>query len=131
MEIIRVGFIGTRTSRTEPTTAFFRDVLGLDEVRADPDWSILRLPTGQFDLFEVYAQDFDDERLIPTGVDAMIGFIVTDVEEAHREVAEAGVVPSPIVWASEAFDDADLEGFGWFFFAAPDGNTYVIEQVPS
>jgi len=36
------------------TEAFFRDVLGLESVRSDPNWSILNLPTGSFDFVEVY-----------------------------------------------------------------------------
>ncbi len=27
-------------------------------------------------------------------------------------------------------NNPDLEGFGWFFVHAPDGNIYVIEQGP-
>jgi hypothetical protein len=34
-----------------------------------PDSSILQLPTGAFECVEIHSQGFNDERLIPTGVD--------------------------------------------------------------
>jgi catechol 2,3-dioxygenase-like lactoylglutathione lyase family enzyme len=131
MEVLRVGFVGIRTSKIEATTAFFRDVLNLDVLRDDPNWAILKLPTGPFDFVEVYASDFSDERLIPTGVDAMVAFTVADLATAHEEVTNAGIDASALVWALDAFDDPALEGYGWFFLDAPDGNTYVIQQTPA
>ncbi len=130
MKILRVGFVGTRTSKVEETTSFFGDVLGLDVVRADPSWSILQLPTGRFDFFEVYGPEFDDERLAPSDESLFVAFTVEDLEDARREIVEAGAEAGDVVWAKEAFDDPDLEGYGWFFFRAPDERTYVIQQVP-
>lgn len=130
MEVLRVGFVGTRTSKVEATTSFFADVMGLDVVRDDPSWSILRLPTGPFDLFEVYGTDFDDERLAPSDEWLFVAFTVSNLDEACREISAAGVDVGDVVWAAEAFNDPDLEGYGWFFFRAPDGRTYVIQQVP-
>lgn len=54
MNVLRVGFVGTRTANVEATGSFFRDVLGLDVVRDEPNWSIFQLPTGRFDYVEVY-----------------------------------------------------------------------------
>lgn len=130
MEVLRVGFVGTRTSSVEATTSFFADVMGLEVVRDDPSWSILRLPTGPFDLFEVYGTDFDDERLAPSDESLFVAFTVADLEEARREISAAGVDVGDVVWAADAFNDPDLEGYGWFFFRAPDRRTYVIQQVP-
>ena len=105
MEVLRVGFVGIRTLNIESTTAFFRDVLNLDVLRDDPNWAILKLPTGPFDFVEVYASDFIDERLIPTGVEAMVAFTVADPVAAHEEVTDAGIDVSDLVWAQDAFDD--------------------------
>ena len=33
-----------------------------------------------------------------------------------------------VLWAADAFEDPRLEGFGWLFFRAPDGNLYVLQQ---
>ncbi len=55
--------MGTRAQDVPATEAFFRDVLGLESLRSDPEWSILKLPTGSFDFVEVYGAAFEDERL--------------------------------------------------------------------
>lgn len=130
LKISRIGFVGTRTPHVEATTSFFGGVLGMDVVRADPSWSILRLPTGRFDFLEVYGPEFDDERLAPSDESLFVAFTVEDLEDARREIVASGVEVGDVVWATEAFGDPDLEGFGWFFFRAPDGRTYVIQQVP-
>jgi len=59
----------------------------------------------------------------------MVGFVVADVEGAHRDVRHAGVEVSDIVWARDVLDNTTPEGYGSFFFTAPDGHTYVIQQV--
>jgi hypothetical protein len=49
---------------------------------------------------------------------------------AREEIAAAGAeLIGNLAWAAEKFDDPMLEGFGWFFFRAPDGNVYAIEQT--
>mgnify|MGYP001559306508 CR=1 FL=1 len=130
MRVLRVGFVGTRTAESAAMTSFFRDVLGLKTVRDTAQWSILQLPTGPHDYVEVYGADFDDERLCPSDAGLMVAFVVDDLDGAHADVVGAGMQASPMVWAAQAFDLPDLEGYGWFFVKAADGNTYVIQQVP-
>lgn len=130
MKVLRVGFVGIRTPNVEATAAFFRDLFGLEMVRDDPAWSILRLPTGHLDLLEVYASGFADERLAPPDQPLFVAFTVTDLLEARAEIMAAGHQVGDVVWASEAFGDPNSAGFGWFFFRAPDNLTYVIQQVP-
>ena len=122
--------MGTRTEDVPATESFFRDVLGLQPVRSDPNWSILNLPTGSFDFVEVYGAAFEDERLAPRGVGLFVAFVVEDLEGAHAEVREAGLDPGEIVWAEQAFKEPAYAGYGWFFVRAPDGNLYCIEQTP-
>ena len=127
-----MGFLGARTDRVAETTAFFRDVLGLEGLRTDADWTISQLPTHRFDYVEVFGAGLDDPRVVPSGLDRpMVAFVVDDVAAAHDEVKAAGVeVLGDLVWAAEAFGKPAYEGIGWFFLRAPDGNTYVIEQLP-
>ena len=40
----RISWLGTRTEKVEETTAFFRDILGLELLHASPDFTMLRLP---------------------------------------------------------------------------------------
>jgi catechol 2,3-dioxygenase-like lactoylglutathione lyase family enzyme len=130
VRVRRVGFVGTRAADMSATEAFFRDVLGLDSLRSDPDWSILQLPTGSFDFVEIFGAAFEDERLAPSGVQLFVAFVVDDLEGAHAEVQAAGSEAGEIVWAEKAFQTPAYEGFGWFFVRAPDGNVYCIQQAP-
>ncbi|NND84665.1 MAG: VOC family protein [Acidimicrobiia bacterium] len=114
-----------RTPHGEEAAAFFADVLGLGSMRRTPEWSILGLPTGGFDLLEFYGPGFDDERFAPNEPGTFVGFVVDDIEGARDELEAAGAEPSAIVWAPEVTGDSTLEGVGWCFFRAPDGNTYV------
>jgi hypothetical protein len=66
----------------------------------------------------------------PRNQPLFVAFTVTDLDEAHREVMATGCEIGDVIWADEAFGDPELSGFGWFFFKAPDGLTYVIQQVP-
>jgi catechol 2,3-dioxygenase-like lactoylglutathione lyase family enzyme len=70
-------------------------------------------------------------RLIPDDADLVIAFVVDDIREAMAEVQAAGLelVGEP-VWAAEAFGDATLGEFAWFFVRAPDGRVFAIEQIP-
>jgi hypothetical protein len=73
VRVRRIGFVGTRAAEAPATAAFFRDVLGLEAIRSDPDWSILKLPPGGFDFVEVYGPAFADGRLAPPFVHAPDG----------------------------------------------------------
>lgn len=118
MEVKRIGFVGVRTDKVAETTAFFRDVLGLDEKRTDDGWTVSQLPTGASDFVEVFGEEFEDERLIPREVDGVfVAFFVDDLAEARREVEAAGV-------------EITGEKSKWFFVRAPDGRIYVIQQAP-
>jgi catechol 2,3-dioxygenase-like lactoylglutathione lyase family enzyme len=130
VNVLRVGFVGTRTGDVEATTSFFSDVLGLDVVKDEPQWSIFQLPTSRFDFVEIYGSSFDDKRLAPADVSSFIGFVVDDVVSAHAEVTAAGHEATDVVWASEAFDNPSFQEYGWFFVSAPDGNVYGIQQAP-
>jgi catechol 2,3-dioxygenase-like lactoylglutathione lyase family enzyme len=130
VQVRRIGFVGTRARDVPATEAFFRDVLGLESIRSDPDWSILKLPTGGFDFVEVYGTAFADERLAPHGVGLFVGFVVDDLEGAHSEMQASGFDTGEIVWAEHAFEQPAYAGYGWFFVHAPDRNVYCIQQTP-
>jgi catechol 2,3-dioxygenase-like lactoylglutathione lyase family enzyme len=131
VKVLRIGYLGVRTPHVEETTAFFRDVLGLEAAGESDTVTFSLLPTGQGDFAEVFSPDHDDERMIPNGVDSTIGFVVDDLEQALAEVRAAGLeLVGDVVWAAQAFESPAYEGFGWFFVRAPDGRAYAIEQVP-
>lgn len=130
MQVKRIGYIGIRTPEAERMTWFFRDVLGLEAAGEDETVTFTRMPTHRRDLVEVYTAEHSDQRMIPDGVDFMIGLVVDDLVAAHEEMTSAGLEPSEIVWAAQAFDHPEFGEFAWFFVRAPDGRMFAIEQVP-
>jgi catechol 2,3-dioxygenase-like lactoylglutathione lyase family enzyme len=82
----RVGFVRTRTAQVQATTAFFRDVLGLEVLRDEPESAILQMPTGRFDFLEVFGAGYDDEPVAPADETLFVAFIVDDLVAAHDEV---------------------------------------------
>ena len=131
MNVERICFLGTRTGNFEATSALFRDVLGLRTVHTEAGWSIFNLPSGRSDFVEVFGPDHDNASVFPAEVDEgiVVAFAVDDIAAAREELAAANVeLLGGLVWANELFDDPTMEGFGWFFFRAPDDNVYVLQQ---
>jgi catechol 2,3-dioxygenase-like lactoylglutathione lyase family enzyme len=130
VQVKRIGYLGVRSSDVPGMTSFVRDVLGLEGGDTDSGRTASALPSGRFDLAEVYSSDFRDARMIPDEVDGMVvAFIVDDLEDALAEVKAAGLeLVGDVIWAAEAFDAPALEGVGWFWLRAPDGRIYAIEQ---
>lgn len=130
MRIKRVSFLGVRTDEFVAMTAFVRDVLGLQPGHRDDGWAVFQLESGDRDLVEVYRPGGFDERLLPAlATGPTVAFAVDDLPAARAELAAAGIeIVADIVWAAEAFDDPRLDGWGWLFFRAPDGNIYALQQ---
>jgi catechol 2,3-dioxygenase-like lactoylglutathione lyase family enzyme len=131
VKVKRIGYVGVRTPAVDEMTAFVRDVLGLEAAGDHEGMTFTRLPTHRRDLVEVYPPDWPDTRMIPSGVDFMIAFVVDDLDQALAEVRAAGLeVIGELVRAAEAFDEPSYGSFGWFFVRAPDGRVFAIEGVP-
>ena len=131
MKIQRICFLGTRTRNFDATAGFFRDVLGLNLGHAQPGWSVFQLPSGRSDFVEVFGPEHDNANVFPAEVDdgIIVAFAVHDLVDARAELAAAKVeLIGDLVWASELFADASMEGFGWFFFRGPDRNVYAMQQ---
>jgi catechol 2,3-dioxygenase-like lactoylglutathione lyase family enzyme len=131
VEVQRICFLGTRTRDFDATSAFFGDVLGLQNVHTEVGWSIFRLPSGRSDYVEVFGPGHENASVFPAEVSEgiVVAFAVDDIIGAREELAAAKVeLIGELVWANELFDDQKMAGFGWFFFRGPDGNVYVIQQ---
>jgi len=105
--------------RFEPTVAFFRDVVGLEEERLEEDFAILRLPGGG--AVEIFGPSRAGQEQFATG--PIVGFRVEDVRGAREEMEAAGVEFIGPVHAGEG-------GAAWCHFRGPDGKTYEIMQLP-
>jgi len=131
MNVKRICFLGTRTGNFDATVSLFRDVLGLQGVHSEADWSIFQLPSGRGDFVEVFGSEHANSRIFPAEVSegTVVAFAVDDIVDAREELAASGVeLIGELVWADELFDDPSLKGFGWFFFRGPDRNVYVMQQ---
>ena len=130
MHIRRLSFMGVKTDSFDAMAVFARDVLGLQAGHRDDGWAVFQLESGDRDLVEVYRPGRYDERLLPAAATGpTVAFAVDDLLAARAELVAADIeIVADIVWAAEAFDDPQLEGFGWLFFRAPDGNVYALQQ---
>lgn len=130
MNIRRICFVGARTENFDAMTGFVRDVLGLASAHQEDGWAVFRLESGDRDFLEVYRPGEYDERLLPAAASGpTVAFAVDDLLAARAELAAAGIeIVADVVWAAEAFGDSRLDGYGWLFFRAPDGNVYAIQQ---
>jgi catechol 2,3-dioxygenase-like lactoylglutathione lyase family enzyme len=132
VKVLGVTFVGTRTTNFEATTAFFRDVLGLETAFSNPNWSVFKFASGDWDLLEVFGDQKRDERLMPyvgqSGT--MVGFVVDDIVAGRAELEAAGTeLIGDFVWVDDLSSGSSNPGFGWFFFRAPDGNIYALQQL--
>ena len=84
MRIEGVTFVGTRTEARLEMTEFVRDVLGLAPAPAGGmDAEVFAMPDGS--SFAVTSPD------TPRDQERTVGFRVADVDQAMRELREAGV----------------------------------------
>lgn len=130
MRVKRVSFLGVRTESFEAMSTFVGDVLGLQPGLKDDGWAVFQLGSGDRDLLEVYRPGGYDERLLPADATGpTVAFAVDDLLAARAELVAADVeIVADLVWAANAFDDPRLDGWGWLFFRAPDGNVYALQQ---
>jgi len=131
MRVLRVSFVGTRTTAFQATVDMFRDVLGMDQAFVNPGWAGFHLPSGERDLLEVFGGPDVDPRVAPEefGRGVLVAFAVEDVAAAREELAAAGTeLIGDLVWAADLTGDATDAGWGWCFFRGPDGNVYVLQQ---
>jgi catechol 2,3-dioxygenase-like lactoylglutathione lyase family enzyme len=110
MEVIGLGWAGTRTDRAPDLARFYRDVLGLQLVHTEPDFWVFALPDGRH--VEVFGAGYPGKEHFETG--PVVGFAVTDLAQAVQELRDAGIAlvgePGPT----------------WQHFRGPDGNVYEL-----
>jgi catechol 2,3-dioxygenase-like lactoylglutathione lyase family enzyme len=113
VQVLGLVWLGTRTGRLAEMAAFAEDVLGLSPSRAEDGLRFYDLPDGS--AFEMFDAEHEAGGHPDSGV--VGGFLVDDVEAAHRELREAGFEVSEL--RSGAVDT-------WAYVRAPDGSTYEI-----
>ena len=110
MDIVRLGWCGTRTEHGTELAAFYRDVLRLRLVHQGSGFWVFELPDGTH--VEVFAADTPGKEHFTTG--PVVGFAVHDLTAAVAELRAAGVrLVGPPRDTSQ-------------HFVGPDGNVYEL-----
>ena len=115
MEVVGLGWCGTRTEHGAELADFYRDVLRLPLVHQEPGFWVFQLPDGT--NVEVFASDTPGKEHFTTG--PVVGFAVRDLPSAVAELRAAGV---PLVGPSRPESQ---------HFVGPDGNVYELVSAPS
>jgi catechol 2,3-dioxygenase-like lactoylglutathione lyase family enzyme len=119
MSVIKVDFVGMRTSRLNETVAMFRDLLGLPVVRQTDRLVGFRL--GDDTVLELYHPTDEFHSFSVTG--PVVAFQVEGFEETRRTMIAAG---TRFIGEPQYAD-----GVGWQHFNCPDGTILEISGPAS
>jgi catechol 2,3-dioxygenase-like lactoylglutathione lyase family enzyme len=114
MEIIGLGWLGTRTRHASALADFYGKVLGLPLTHHEKGFWVFGLPDGR--KVEVFDEDYPGKEHFGTG--PVAGFAVDDLPAAVAELQAAGV---------ELLGEP---GPSWQHFRGPDGNVYELVTSP-
>ncbi len=119
MQVKGIIWVGSATEELNETAAFFAQHLGMKITDEVPGFT--RLVTQNGDRVELFGPNSVEHDHLDTG--PVAGFWVDDVEEAQRELQNAGV---------DGVTDLEHgpDGHRWFYFRAPDGRFYELCEHP-
>ena len=119
MSVIKVDFVGIRTSRLNETVAMFRDLLGVPVVRQTDRLVGFRL--GDNTVLELYDPADEFHSFFATG--PVVAFQVESFEKARQTMIAAGIhfIGEPQY----------ADGAGWQHFHCPDGTILEISGPAS
>jgi catechol 2,3-dioxygenase-like lactoylglutathione lyase family enzyme len=110
MDVLRLGWAGTRTVRGPELARFYEQVLDLHLVHEEPDFWVFELPDGSH--VEVFGTGYPGKDHFDSG--PVVGFAVADLAQARKQLRDAGV---------ELLGEP---GPTWQHFRGPDGNVYEV-----
>lgn len=119
MRVKGIIWVGSATENLNETAAFFAQHLGMKITDEVPGFT--RLVTQNGDRVELFGPNSVEHDQLDTG--PVAGFWVDDIEEAQRELRNAGVDG-----VTELEHGPD--GHRWFYFRAPDGRFYELCEHP-
>ena len=98
---------------------FYRDVLGLTELSARPDW--IHFDMGEGKLFELVRRDdepqYDRQRY-------QVAYAVEAIQATRDQLLARGVQPI------SAIEGTAQAGGRWCYFRDPEGNVFAIKESP-
>ena len=115
MTVLKVDFVGIRTSRLDETVALFRDVLGVRITHETDD--AVRFRLADETILELYGPKDEFHAFFATG--PVVAFRVEDFAIARQAMADAG-----IKFIGEI---QTAEGVSWQHFHSPDGT--ILEVI--
>jgi len=113
MDIVSLGWLGTRTPEATELAGFFSRVLGLRLTHERPGFWVFTLPDGHNVV--VFDPAYSEKDHFDTG--PVVGFAVRDLPAAVEELRAAGV------------ELLGTPGPTWQHFRGPDGNVYELVEA--
>jgi catechol 2,3-dioxygenase-like lactoylglutathione lyase family enzyme len=114
MHIKGLTWLGLRTTQFEEMVKFFRDVMGMQPIRDEPEIAGFQLTNGT--QVELYRPEEAFHAFFTTG--PVVAFLVDDVDVARASMEAAGIeFIGPIQCAGKT---------RWNHFRAPDGTVFEI-----
>ena len=114
MQVKGLTWLGLRTTQFEAMETFFRDVMGMQPIRDEPEIAGFQLTNGT--PVELYRPEEAFHAFFTTG--PVVAFWVDDVDAARATMEAAGIeFIGPIQRAGTT---------SWNHFRAPDGTVFEI-----
>lgn len=114
MQVKGLSWLGLRTAQFDEMVTFFRDVMGMQVIRDEPEIAGFQLTDGT--QMELYRPEEEFHSFFTTG--PVIAFRVDDVDVARATMEAAGI---------EFIDPIQRAGStSWNHFRAPDGTVFEI-----
>jgi catechol 2,3-dioxygenase-like lactoylglutathione lyase family enzyme len=118
MRVKSFKWVGVGCADVPAMRRFCGDVLGLKVIKESNGGAFVEFELASGQRFEVFGERSSSFKLHQAPV---VAFSVDDIDEARRELEAAGVeiLTKTSKRAKEAY---------WFYFRAPDGFVYEIQQ---
>lgn len=114
MQVKGLTWLGVRTTQFEEMVRFFRDVMGMQSIRDEPEIAGFQLTDGT--QVELYRSEEAFHAFFTTG--PVVALLVDDVNTARVTMEAAGIeFIGPIQHAGKT---------SWNHFRAPDGTVFEI-----
>lgn len=111
-------WVGVVAGDLDAQRRFYRDVLGLAELAAGPDW--VQFGFGDAGVLELVQRSgepqYDQARY-------QVGYAVADIESARGQLVSAGVQQVTEI-------EGDAAGGRWCYFRDAEGNIFEIKERP-
>jgi catechol 2,3-dioxygenase-like lactoylglutathione lyase family enzyme len=114
MHVNGLGWLGLRTIQFEEMVTFFRDVMGMQPIRDEPQIAGFQMTDGT--QVELYRPEEEFHEFFSTG--PVVAFLVGDFNAVRTTMEAAGIeFIGPIQHAGKT---------SWNHFRAPDGTIFEI-----